>query len=214
MVSGHPWVALIGDTPIKFEPRVTISAPTDGVAKEYEVEFAQNVLPPSFSRCIYSNGRSYKKISFAPSKDGASESYDELFVEQRLIKSFQKVGQTLSLRYGDAPQFSAPIYHSGMPSQFQQGIPTGTLETMTGEYKFRLWVVVRHKATGLIKPLWRIDWHTEWQLVRVPGPRVAYRVRFAKSVVDTSTPYNGETIVRGRPLTALTLQWAPETEGH
>jgi len=164
-VAGKPALILRGATPPTYQPRVTITAPSDARAQEFEAGIIQNILSDTV-RFTYTTGVTLRSTLPTPLKDGAPLSvgvYDTVFVENGVgdLETFTGTGATVQLDLQDTPK-DAAFVNLLDNAQCALGQPAGTLTNAIVRSEFRTWIGVRHKPTGCVRTIHHIDWHTDY----------------------------------------------------
>lgn len=204
---GHDFLFMQGTTPINYDPEITIQAPNDPKAREFQVGFAQNVLSTNRVASYLSGTTIRTTLPNVPIKDGApGGSYNPIFVSgphASLLENFTANGDTVNLDWPDAPADGAFIDLLNNPSCSPLRTPS-TLSTMTMRDEFRIWVLVRHIPSGCVHSLHHVDWNLNWSAGCVTVP-IAGTVCAAGSNVNNVTEANGDgspRFVQGGPVPA------------
>src|SRR5262245_3444277 len=155
---GHPLAAW-------YRPEVTISAPDDATAQQFQIGFIQNILS-CFRVASYTGGAAVMTVlPSLPLKDGepvSSGRYDPVFSDSGHLQTFDdKDAPTDNLRFGDAPQSTASLNLLDNLSCASARSPA-TMFGMIMHDEFRTWLAVRHRPTGCVKSLQHIDWNLLW----------------------------------------------------
>jgi hypothetical protein len=155
---GHPLA-------VWYRPEVTIAAPDDATAQQFEIGFIQNILS-CFRVAHYGGGAVvFTALPALPLKDGfplSSSRYDPVFIDSSRLQTFSdRDAPTDNLRFGDAPSSAAYLNLRDNPSCAGAG-SAATMFGMTMHDEFRTWLAVRHRPTGCVKPLHHIDWNLLW----------------------------------------------------
>ena len=169
-IGGTSYVRFAGTAPAGYTPQVTISAPDNSTAAQYEAGLIQNVLtvqresfyPPS---AIFRIG-----LSTLPIKDGApsrSGYYDNVFAENGrghpgVLERFRANGGTVNLTLPDTPGSGAYVNLSDN-SECDSSLAAATLSRLLIHDTFRTWVGTRHRSTGAVTTHHHIDWETNWE---------------------------------------------------
>ena len=152
-----------------YDPQVTINAPDDATAQQYEVGFVQNLLTENLFY-IYSNGNVVISLMPTPIKDGLARTpltpggggYNSIFVTDRsagTLEGFTVNGDTRNLQWPDTPSDGAPVnVHASVCGA---GVPAGTLTHAVFNDTFRIWLVVRHVPSGCVTSLHHVDWELD-----------------------------------------------------
>lgn len=162
-ILGQTAMNVDGNRPVRYEPRVEISAPSEDKAREFEVGFVSNCLT-STHEYTYSNRAHVRYPVPTPIKDGerlSTGDYDPVFTCKRRLQSFVRSGDMNFLDFPDTPQGSAMVYSRDNPEC--AGFPDGMLTDVKRQDYFRTWVAVRHKASGCTRGIHHIDWNTDWR---------------------------------------------------
>jgi hypothetical protein len=191
--AGNRFLVMRGITPVTYRPDVTINAPSNAIAQEFEVGFIQNVLTTSRVG-NYTGAHSIRVNLPTPIKDGAplsSGHYHTIFVETTragVLQTFTGNGAVVNLRFPDTPVDARPINLTDEPA-CAAGTPAATLVDMTMRDTFRTWVAVRHRPSGCVRTLHHIDWDLLWSAtVNTTG---AVPTRTVTSNVINVTTANG-----------------------
>jgi hypothetical protein len=159
---------LKGVTPANYKPEVTIHAPDDATAREFQVGFASNVLT-QFVGYFFTSGTSLLKTTMpTPIKDGgrlADNEYDPVFVKgpkAGVLEDFTANGDTRNLVWPDKVTDGVRVNSADNP-ECGAGARPGTVAAAAVIDSFRTWVVVRHRASGCTQALHHIDWDINWQ---------------------------------------------------
>jgi hypothetical protein len=167
-VGGHDGLAMRGIAPAAYSPKITITAPSDDKAKEFEVGIIQNLLSERLEYTYTAGGPLHSTLP-TPIKDGAPRSsgiYDEVFAENGgggpgILESFSANGSTLNLNLPDTPSDFAFINLGDNPECVGSG-QAGTMTNALFNDAFRTWVGVRHKQSGCVRTIHHINWNTDW----------------------------------------------------
>lgn len=152
-----------------YNPSVTIHAPDDTTAANFEAGVIQNLLQ-SDRRFVYSGKGLIKGILPVPMKDGASKRSglnDDVFLENGqgnpgVLDPFTTRDSSVPLQLRDQPIDGAAVTLSNDPT-CPAGTSPETLQRMILRDKFRTWVGVRHKPTKCVVTQHHIDWQTNWE---------------------------------------------------
>lgn len=156
-----------GVNSVRYSPSVTIAAPSDAIAQQFEVGFIQNLL--SVDRFAnYTNTSVVRTVvPTTPIKDGAPQNtglYHTIFVQTaapRLLENFTGRADTRAMRFIDNPADNFTINLLDNPSC--TGPRTAaTMTDMRMRDTFRLWLAVRHQPSGCVRTLHHIDWDLLW----------------------------------------------------
>ena len=175
---GRPFLFMQGVNSAVWQPEVTITAPDDPTAREFEVGFIQNLLTERVEY-DYSTGAQVVSTVPTPIKDGAPLStgaYHAVFVETgalnpRAREDFTANGDTRRLDWEDVPSDGAFINLLDNP-QCTPPLASATMLTAAFIDSFRLWLAVRHRPSGCVLPLHHVDWDLNWQAVVAGGTTV------------------------------------------
>jgi hypothetical protein len=202
---GKMGLQMEGTKPVTYEPKVKISAPSDAIAREFEVGFISNLLSVDdhaefLASVVWTGKRLFvlRTVVPTPIKDGAPLSsglYDPVFARSPrpgFLEDFTGKGATAKLSFFDTPR--AGVYLDPLDNSACKGpLPPAIMTSMIMHQEFRTWVGVRHKASGCVRTLHHIDWNLPWSAnVTVAGgnPRAA----ITSNVIKVTEP-NGD----GRP---------------
>ncbi len=163
---GRDALVMQGTAPANYNPDVTINAPSNAKAQEFQVGFISNLLT-DLNEYVFSNGARIHAVLPTPMKDGvalSSGQYDPVYVTQpspHILETFTGNGATVHLNWPDTPSDTAFVNLLDNP---QCGAPltAGTMTRNRMRDTFRTWVAVRHMATGCVVPLHHIDWDLDW----------------------------------------------------
>lgn len=167
-VGGNDFLFMQGTTPINYDPEITINAPDNPTARGFQVGFAQNLL--STARvATYGSGATVRTVVGAtPMKDGApAPGYHPIFVQTpaaSILETFVANGATVTLDWPDVPADGAFIDLLDNPS-CGPPLAAASLSFMTMRDFFRIWVLVRHMASGCVRSLHHVDWDLDWSAV-------------------------------------------------
>ena len=167
-VGGRFGLALQGIAPATYQPRITINAPDDPTAAEFEVGLIQNVLATR-REFTFTTGVSLRTVLPTPIKDGAplaSGIYHPIFAENGggqpgILEQFTTAGSTVNLNLPDTPSTFGLI---NLLDNRECGVPLAAA-TMTGAVvrdEFRTWIGVRHRPSGCVQTIHHIDWNSDW----------------------------------------------------
>jgi hypothetical protein len=179
-----------------YNPDVTINAPSNAKAQEFQVGFASNVLTETLVY-TFDNGSTLRSTLPTPIKDGrnlASGLYDPVYVEQptvNILENFTAAGDTRHLQWPDVPSDAAAVRTTDNPECVAGGVGAGTMTHALFQDTFRTWVVARHRATGCTQSLHHIDWDLHWEAALVTLPIIGLRVIPISNVIHV-TVANGD----------------------
>lgn len=194
----------------EYRPQITIHAPSDEIASEYEVGIVLNLMPGGLRSASYENHVSVNAAYDAdlPLRDGAPESEatgcgDAVFQHDCAsrrpwaMQGFERNGQTVQLELQDSPSFAAC---DQLSDQIKYAQITCTpepcesaLEMLYLRDLFRTWIAVRHKPTGNVKALRHFDYEIRMELYVQTGS-------ITVDAIDVSSVGYGEPgFVRGGP---------------
>ena len=190
---GKSALTMRGIAPAKYEPKITITAPTNAKAQEYEVGIIQNVLSTKREH-DFSSGSKMSISLPTPLKDGAPKAsgmYDDDFAENgkghpNILVPFTKNGDKATLKLPDTP--GEGVFVKLQDNKICAGVGKAA-ETLTKSVvndKFRTWVGVRHKSTKCVKTIHHIDWHTKW-IATVNGTATPPSVNVTSNVINVTT---------------------------
>jgi peptidoglycan hydrolase-like protein with peptidoglycan-binding domain len=165
MITNDVFLDIRGKKPAKYTLDVTITAPSNAKAQEFEVGFASNILTVKMENTYSNGGRVYSDFKSLPIKDGkglSKNDYDPVYTRASGVQSFTANGQKISLVWGDKPIAFALRRWLANPQCAGVGRTDGRLTQAEVQHSFRTWVVVRHKASGCTLALHHIDWNTNW----------------------------------------------------
>jgi peptidoglycan hydrolase-like protein with peptidoglycan-binding domain len=158
------YLEMRGMSSVKYRPEVTITAPDDPTAKQFQVGFIQNLLSV-FRSAYYDNGsRVDTNVPTLPMKDGQSLSsgkYDPVFMSSQTPDVERFIDGDAALTFEDIPRASAYISLLDNSSCVSQPLPA-SMHRMVMYDEFRTWLAVRHKPTGCVRALHHIDWNLVW----------------------------------------------------
>jgi hypothetical protein len=164
-VGGGNVLEMLGIPSVFYRPEVTIAAPDDPTAKQFQVGFIQNLLWV-WRKAYYDDGSVvHTDVPTLPIKDGkplSSGQYDPVFMSSQDTEAFEDKDDVKDLRFGDNPVGRASIDLLGNPSCVGPRLP-GTMVRMEMYDEFRTWLAVRHKPTGCVRALHHIDWNLHWE---------------------------------------------------
>ena len=130
-----------------YNPDVTINAPSDAKAQEFQVGFASNVLTETLVY-TYSNGSTLRRTtSPTPIKDGRNlraACLHPVYVEQptaNILENFAAAGDTRHLNWPDVPSDQAAVRTTDNPECVAAGVGAGTMTHALFQDTFRTWVV-------------------------------------------------------------------------
>ena len=148
-----------------YQPHITIAAPNNAKAQEFEVGFVQNLLSENLVY-TYSNGTRVRSLMPTPIKDGLARTalaaggggYNAIFVSDQtasIVEAFTTNGDTRNLTWPDTPSDSSPVNLNNTICPFD---PTATITNAVFNDRFRVWTVVRHIPSGCVHSLHHMDW--------------------------------------------------------
>lgn len=168
-LGGREALIMQGTVPVDYTPDITINAPTDAKAREFQVGFVSNILT-DFNEYTFTTGDKVHAVLPTPMKDGlelASGQYDPVYVtgpSPSILETFTGAGATVSLVWPDTPSDFAFVNLLDNP-QCAGLVAPGTLTSAHMVDTFRTWVAVRHMASGCVMPLHHIDWDLDWSAI-------------------------------------------------
>ena len=180
-----------GVTPPTYVPDITITAPSNATAQEYEVGLIQNELAETVNY-IYDGGGQVNSNMPTPIKDGAplsSGAYHTIFAENgtghpNILGQFTASGNTQGLVLPDIPSDSGAVNIQNVPSCVGP-LAAQTLNSAVVQISFRTWVGVRHIPSGCVEKLHHIDWSTNWSAtLNATGTALTTRA----SPINVTTP--------------------------
>jgi peptidoglycan hydrolase-like protein with peptidoglycan-binding domain len=196
LAGGRPFLRMRGTAPANYQPHVTIAAPSDARAQEFEVGFISNVLTTNRDANFPGGHRIHTQVP-TPIKDGAplaSGDYDAIFVQvpaPAVRENFAANGATVNLNWPDTPGDGAFV---NLPDNAAcAAFPASAMTDMVMNDTFRTWVAVRHRRSGCVRTIHHIDWDLLWSATVNPG--VPLPVATVTSNVINVTQTNGD----GRP---------------
>jgi hypothetical protein len=196
LLGGRPFLRMRGIAPANYQPHVTIAAPSNASAQEFEVGFISNVLTTNRDANFPGGHRIHTQVP-TPIKDGAplaSGDYDAIFVQvpaPAIRENFTANGATVNLNWPDTPGDGAFV---NLPDNAAcAAMPASVMTNMVMNDTFRTWVAVRHRPTGCVRTIHHIDWNLLWSATVNPG--VPLPVAAVTSNVINITQANGD----GRP---------------
>ena len=163
-------VVFQGIRPVKWTPTITITAPNNTKASEFEVGIVQ-VYAKVRNIGLYDTGSWIEEISQTPVRDavsGAAYDADLYFAIHpdyhfKFTKTGSVAGGIANLKLGDLP--SEPFYINNYEEpSFPQPKIAGKLITADIRWDFVSILVVRHKD-GCLKAIKHIKWHTDWSCI-------------------------------------------------
>ena len=178
-----------------YNPDVTINAPNDPKAQQFQVGFASNLLTETLVY-TYSNGVTLRSTLPTPTKDGrnlASGAYDPVYVEQptpSILVNFAAAGDTVHLMWPDVPSDAAAVLTTDNP-ECAAAVGAGNITHALFHDTFRTWVVARHRASGCTRALHHIDWELNWEAAVFNLPIVGFTVGPISNVIQV-TVANGD----------------------
>jgi peptidoglycan hydrolase-like protein with peptidoglycan-binding domain len=196
LAGGRPFLRMRGTAPANYQPHVTIAAPSNARAQEFEVGFISNVLTTNRDANFPGGHRLHTQVP-TPIKDGAplaTGDYDSIFVQvpaPAIRENFAANGATVNLNWPDTPGDGAFVnLRDNAPCA---ALPAGVMTNMVMNDTFRTWVAVRHRPSGCVRTIHHIDWNLLWSATVNPG--VPLPVAIVTSNVINVTQANGD----GRP---------------
>ena len=169
--AGKDVLEMQGIASAHYRPSVTITAPDDKTAMQFQVGFIQNLLSLDRS-AIYDGGTVVRAVvPMLPIKDGqplASGKYDPVFMEAvgsvgGTTDKFSEHDDIVDLRFQDNPRSENFINLLDNPSCVNP-FPE-KLSSVTMHDQFRTWLAVRHQPTGCVKTLHHMDWNLLWSAI-------------------------------------------------
>ncbi len=158
-----PFMKIAGANPAKFQPRVTILAPSDAAAAKFEVGFISSVQ--SLKReAHYRDGSTVRDtLPKLPIRDAFPRSkgvYDAVFVESatpHVLETFRTKYATVNLIWPDTP---SDFFYLDLVNEAScaGGKKNSVMKDVVMHDDFRTWVAMRHKPSGCVHPLHHIDW--------------------------------------------------------
>jgi hypothetical protein len=157
-----------GTAPAKYKPKITINAPSDAKATEYEVGIIQNLLTDRREITFTAGGPILTQMP-VPLKDGAPKGSgveDDVFAENGkghpgILVGFSTKGDTATLKLPDTPGDFGFINLTDNKECAGSKV-NGTMTSMVLKDSFRTWAGVRHKPSKCIKTIHHIDWNIDW----------------------------------------------------
>lgn len=193
LAGGRPFLRMRGTAPANYQPHITIAAPSDARAQEFEVGFISNVLTTNRDANFPGGHRLHTQVP-TPIKDGAplaSGDYDSIFVQvpaPAIRENFAVNGATVNLNWPDTPADGAFV---NLPDNAAcAAFPTGAMTDMVMNDTFRTWVAVRHRPSGCVRTIHHIDWNLLWSATVNAG--VPLPVATVTSNVINVTQPNGD----------------------
>jgi len=169
VAGGHDALRMQGIASANYNPDITIHAPNNARAQEFQVGFASNLLS-EFVEYFYTTASVLRSTLPTPTKDGrplSSGQYDPVYVETPsagVNELFAANGDIRHLSWPDVPSEFAFIHLLDNPEC--AALPAaGDLATAAFIDTFRTWVVVRHMPSGCTRALHHIDWDLNWQAI-------------------------------------------------
>jgi peptidoglycan hydrolase-like protein with peptidoglycan-binding domain len=165
---GRFGLSMAGIAPANYQPQITINAPSNAIAGQFEVGLIQNLLTDRLEY-TFSTGAVLRSTLPTPIKDGAplvSGVYHPIFAENggghaNILLPFATVGDTVQLNLPDTPSDFAMINLNDNPECV--GLPAAaTLTNALLIDEFRTWIGVRHRPSGCIRTIHHIDWTINW----------------------------------------------------
>jgi peptidoglycan hydrolase-like protein with peptidoglycan-binding domain len=186
---GNDALRMRGRAPANYTPDVTIAAPSDARAREFQVGFASNLLSERLEY-FYASGTQLVSTLPTPIKDGkslASGDYDPVFVRgprRAVNENFAGNADTRHLVWPDRPSEIAFVNSADNP-ECAAGVSPGKLLTAAFIDSFRTWVVVRHRPSGCTRALHHIDWDLDWEAI-VNTARAVPTVTIVSNVINVT----------------------------
>lgn len=167
---GKDAVQFRGTAAAGYTPEVTISAPDDATARDYEAGLIQNVLTTDRVFTYTPSGTVRTTLPTIPIKDGAPSSsglYDAVFAENGgghpgVLEMFTTNGATVNLNLPDTPGDFAFVSLSDEPS-CSAPVAVATLARLRIHDTFRTWVGTRNRTSAAVTTHHHIDWETNWE---------------------------------------------------
>lgn len=165
-VGGKDALVMQGTAPANYNPDVTINAPSNPKAQEFQVGFVSNLLTDT-NDYTFSTGAKIHAVLPTPMKDGvalSSGQYDPVYVTQpspQIVETFTGNGATVHLNWPDTPSDLAFVNLLDN-AQCTGPFAAATMTKNRMRDTFRTWVAVRHMASGCVVPLHHIDWNLDW----------------------------------------------------
>jgi hypothetical protein len=196
---GKMGLQMEGTKPVTYEPKVKISAPSDAIARQFQVGFISNLLSvdnnAEFLASVVWTGKRLlilRTVVPTPIKDGAPLSsglYDPVFARSPrpgFLEDFTGKGATAHLSFFDTPR--AGVYLDPSDNSACKGpLPPAIMTSMTMHEEFRTWVGVRHKASGCVRALHHIDWNLLWS-ANVTVARGTPKTAITSNVINVTEP--------------------------
>jgi peptidoglycan hydrolase-like protein with peptidoglycan-binding domain len=187
---GLPFLLMRGTAPANYQPHITIAAPTNAKAQEFEVGFISNLLTTQRD-ANFPGGHIVQTQAPAPIKDGAPLAtglYDAIFVQvpaAAVRENFTAAGATVNLDWPDTPGDGAFVNLPDNPAC--AALPASQMINMVMHDTFRTWVAVRHRPSGCVRTLHHIDWNLLWSANVTPGAPLP-GVAVTSNVIDVTQP--------------------------
>ncbi len=201
--AGRNLLLMRGQTPINYDPEVTIAAPNNAVAANFRVGFVQNLLTSTRFAAYGAGGRASTVVP-APIKDGAPTDYHPIFVTNpnpAIVEDFAAAGQTIALDWPDVPSDAFFVNLLDTPSCAGSGVAAQSMTSMTMFDTFRTWVVVQHRPSGCVRSLHHIDWHLDWRAtVTITGGAPTVTIVSNVNVVTQANGTGGPGFIQGGPV--------------
>jgi hypothetical protein len=202
-----PFVSLQGFAPARYTPDVTIHAPNDARAQEFQVGFISNVLSTDRNFNFTGGHRIHTQVAPVPIKDGAplrSGVYDTIFVQSvaaAILVNFPANNATANLVWPDVPGDGA--FFNLLDNPACAALPAQTMTSARMFDEFRTWVAVRHRPTGCVRTLHHIDWNLLWSATVTPAAPLP-AVAVTSNVINVTQPNgNGAPgFIQGGPVPA------------
>jgi hypothetical protein len=189
---GRDALIMQGTVPATYTPDITINAPSDAKAREFQVGFISNILT-DFNEYTFSTGDKVHAVLPTPMKDGlelASGQYDPVYVTQpspAILETFTGNAATVHLVWPDTPSDEAFVNLLDNPQCAGLATP-GTMTSAHMKDTFRTWVAVRHMASGCVLPLHHIDWDLDWSALVFRLPLIGFVSLATGSAINVTVP--------------------------
>jgi peptidoglycan hydrolase-like protein with peptidoglycan-binding domain len=163
---GRDALVMQGTVPANYKPEITINAPSNANAQQFQVGFISNLLT-DLNEYVFSTGARIHAVLPTPMKDGvalSSGQYDPVYVTQaspHILETFTGNGATVHLNWPDTPSDLAFVNLLDNP-QCGGPLAPGTMTRNRMKDTFRTWVAARHIPSGCVVPLHHIDWNLDW----------------------------------------------------
>jgi peptidoglycan hydrolase-like protein with peptidoglycan-binding domain len=193
VVGGKHVLQMRGIAQANYNPRITVNAPNNAKAQEFQVGFPSNMLS-DVMEYVFSNGIKIRTTLPFPIKDGvglSSGQYDPVFVMSltpTILMDFPANGTTINLAWPDRPQDFAFVNLQDNPQCAGQPSPATLVRAFMID-RFRTWVAVRHRPSGCVRALHHIDWDINWAAtVAVPAAGGASTVTPTSTALNVTVP--------------------------